>query len=782
MDHSASLGRPVLHVGSRHGRRRLVAAAALAFLAGTTLATPVLADDDQQGDAPDAAGPAVARVSLVQGAVSIKRGDSSDDVEATANAPLLAADYLSTGDDGRAEVQYDGVSLLRLDANTQVRFASLDPDKREAQLAEGTVEIRQLEGDDGRPQLDTPSISLQPLETGSYRVTVTPDGSTLVSVRSGRIAVVTPAGTNEVDAGQSIVAQGSADDPNVQSTDAVPTDDFDGFNGSRDRLELRALRQANFDPQTDGDELDAYGNWVDVPSYGRVWHPTEDVDWAPYHDGRWVWEDAYGWTWVAAEPWGWAPYHYGRWFYNAGYGGWLWTPPAYGPAYAYAPAPEPVFWRPALVSFFGFGFGGGGGVSLSIGFGNVGWVPLAPNEVYHPWYGAGNGWNGYGGYGHNGPAYSTTNITNVTNVTNVTNINYGNITRNYANAAAPGAIATVDTRRFLEGNYRPTTVSVTTLRTANVGAFRGPLPLAPTRQNLTFTNRPVPATAFRPAPTRTAFAGNAPTTNRYRFSDQRTEITNNLQSHNLPVRPEAFTQASVIPSAPTTGARYPSGNRAPGGGSGTGYRNPETGGNGGERNADTGTGYRSGTGGTPPTGNVVPPRGAAPTGSGDSPWNRFPGHGTNGTNGATPTETTPQTTAPRTRYPAGGDDRSSDGSTPTYRTPSTATGSYRTPSTTTGGYRTPATSTSTGTYRTPATSTSTGTYRAPATTSGGSYRAPAGGGYGSRPPATGTTGSTYYRAPGTGVYRKPVHPTTTVRKPPQASTSTTTPPAAAHPN
>ena len=94
----------------------------------------------------------------------------------------------------------------------------------------------------------------------------------------------------------------------------------------------------------------------------------------PYHDGRWVWEPYYGWTWVGYEPWGWAPYHYGRWLYTGGYG-WAWYP---GPVYV-----RPVY-RPALVAFFGFGSGGS---SFSLAFGNVGWVPLAPYEPFHPWWG-----------------------------------------------------------------------------------------------------------------------------------------------------------------------------------------------------------------------------------------------------------------------------------------------------------------------------------------------------------------------------------------------------------
>src|SRR5437667_4799899 len=49
----------------------------------------------------------VARVSLIHGDVSTQRGDSGDWATAILNAPIVTGDRVSTGDDGRAEVQLD---------------------------------------------------------------------------------------------------------------------------------------------------------------------------------------------------------------------------------------------------------------------------------------------------------------------------------------------------------------------------------------------------------------------------------------------------------------------------------------------------------------------------------------------------------------------------------------------------------------------------------------------------------------------------------------------------
>ncbi len=176
------------------------------------------------------------------------------------------------------------------------------------------------------------------------------------------------------------------------------------------------------------------------------------VGWAPYQSGRWVWEDWYGWTWVSDDPWGWAPYHYGRWFWNSG---WCWYPGAFGVRH---------YWSPALVGFFGFGRGGGFG----FGFGNVGWVPLAPFEVFHPWWGRGF----YGGRSFE----RNVNITNV------------NITNNFRNARALNGVSAVSSEDFRGGRFH-NIQRVSGAQVGEAGLMRGRMPIAPTSSNLRFSDR-----------------------------------------------------------------------------------------------------------------------------------------------------------------------------------------------------------------------------------------------------------------------------------------------------
>jgi hypothetical protein len=81
----------------------------------------------------------------------------------------------------------------------------------------------------------------------------------------------------------------------------------------------------------------------------------------------------WGWTWVDDASWGFAPFHYGRWVSFRGR--WCWAPGTY--------VRRPVY-APAMVAWVG---GPHVSVSVHIGGGQpVGWVPLAPREVYYPAY------------------------------------------------------------------------------------------------------------------------------------------------------------------------------------------------------------------------------------------------------------------------------------------------------------------------------------------------------------------------------------------------------------
>jgi len=95
-----------------------------------------LADD---GEDP---GRGVARISVVNGDVSVRRGDSGDWVAAAVNAPLVVEDTLATGPNSRAEVQFDYANMLRLSSNAEARFSELENPRYQLQRARGLAECR----------------------------------------------------------------------------------------------------------------------------------------------------------------------------------------------------------------------------------------------------------------------------------------------------------------------------------------------------------------------------------------------------------------------------------------------------------------------------------------------------------------------------------------------------------------------------------------------------------------------------------------------------------------
>ncbi|MGB7024708.1 MAG: DUF6600 domain-containing protein [Candidatus Acidiferrales bacterium] len=337
--------------------------------------------------------PAVARLSAIQGDVSVQRGDSGDWVAATVNTPLEAGDRVSTGNGGRAEVQLDYANVIRLDENSTIKITDLTATHIQVQVGQGLVEYSVFKNSQTDAEFDSPYSAVHPLRDGDYRIQVNGDSDSQLIVRSGQAEVSEPQGSTRIESGQMIDVQGT-DNPQYQTLDASPRDDFDSWNENRDRTILDAQSWQHTDRYYTGtQDLDGHGHWENVPDYGQVWVPDQDSGWAPYRDGQWVWEPYYGWTWQSNESWGWAPYHYGRWFV---YGGnWAWWP---GPVGVYGGWGYNPIWSPAYVSFFGWG----DGFDVGFGFGNIGWLPCGPGDFYNPWWGYGVNRVGFYGWGDRG--------------------------------------------------------------------------------------------------------------------------------------------------------------------------------------------------------------------------------------------------------------------------------------------------------------------------------------------------------------------------------------------
>jgi hypothetical protein len=360
----------------------------------------------------------VARISFVDGSVSLQPGGEGDWGSAARNRPMTIGDKIWVDKDSRAELQAGPISI-HLGSMTALSFLNLDQGITQMRLAEGSINFRVSELRQGDVyEVDAPNLAFMVKEAGAFRIDVNENGdSSRVTVLRGEGEVTAGGKTYEVHPGERAEFTGT---DNIESNinRAPGPDGLDRWAAERDLKEDNSVSGKYVSRDMPGyDDLDDYGSWRDEPEYGHVWYPAEvEPGWAPYSYGYWNWVGPWGWTWVDYSPWGFAPYHYGRWNYFGGR--WGWCPgPFYGPA----------IYGPAFVGFFGGGFGFG-----------VGWFPLGFGEPFFPWFGC----------SHNFITVINVHNTFIRN-TNVFNTNIRNV--NFVNAHNVNAVTTANRNTFVNG-------------------------------------------------------------------------------------------------------------------------------------------------------------------------------------------------------------------------------------------------------------------------------------------------------------------------------------------
>lgn len=418
---------------------RLLRALAISLLALGSAAAPLLAAATTVGTEAEADPPGrVGRIADLQGQVWLYHPEDGDWIDAERNRPLTGGDRLATEAGARAEVRV-GSTTLRLDAGSELEVLRLDDERIVLQLHSGSVAAR-LRSRETVPEFElrTGEGRFTVQRTGRYRFD-REDETSHATVYSGQALYEGQGSALTINAGQKAefwLDSGSA----AQYSIVEPSRDaFAAWNAERDRADDRSASTRYVSPEMTGvEDLDRYGAWQEHDEYGALWVPrVVSPGWAPYSTGRWAWVAPWGWTWIDEAPWGFAPFHYGRWVYVGSR--WCWAPGHY--------VRRPIY-APALVAWIG-------GPRLSIGVGTgpaIGWLPLAPREVYVPGYRVSPGY------------VRNINITHVVNITNLTTIvnnpRQAVIDRDYRNRKFPHAVtvvpaATLSTRAPVAAAARP---------------------------------------------------------------------------------------------------------------------------------------------------------------------------------------------------------------------------------------------------------------------------------------------------------------------------------------
>lgn len=351
----------------------------------------------------------VGQIAYVSGAVSFNGSGSGGWAAAAVNYPVAEGDSLYTQDGAQAAIALNA-SKISLNSDTELQITQLSDSNLAATESQGEAVFTLTDLQPGQTfTISTPRASVTITQDGQYDVVAgDANNPTIVESLLGAATVTTNAATLQVAQGQEAVLSGT--DPVQAQLAAAQPDSF-----ASSILAQAAPPPPQYVPPLVGQmtgvaELSSYGSWSQDPTYGAVWYPQVSAGWTPYREGHWANIAPWGWTWVEDEPWGFAPFHYGRWFHD--HDRWGWAPaPDYAQGGDYGPYYQPVY-APAVVSFFGLGVGVGITAALLASH-SVGWVPLAPNEPYYPYY-------------HSSPDYVRR-----LNIVNVRNINEVNTRNNY---------------------------------------------------------------------------------------------------------------------------------------------------------------------------------------------------------------------------------------------------------------------------------------------------------------------------------------------------------------
>jgi FecR protein len=282
------------------------------------LALPALAESQAR----------IVRLSDVQGSVQIDKNNGQGFEAAFVNLPITQGTHLRTGAYGRAEIEFEDGSSMRLAPNTTVEFDHLglsDEGKRisDVNLINGMAYVNWMGKDDFSLNFSHEKISLE--RPAHFRVDTSSQVANL-AVFKGDVEVEGPNGKLSVEKKKNASFDIAENDKSTVTgkIQEQPLDSWDKEAGSYH--DQYAKNNTNSPYGYGLADLNYYGAYQTVPGYGLMWQPYfTGVGWDPFLDGAWGFYPGFGYMFASAYPWGWLPYRYGTWMFVPGFG-WGWQP------------------------------------------------------------------------------------------------------------------------------------------------------------------------------------------------------------------------------------------------------------------------------------------------------------------------------------------------------------------------------------------------------------------------------------------------------------------------
>jgi FecR protein len=272
----------------------------------------------------------IVRLSDVHGTVQIDKGTGAGFENAFVNLPITQSTQLRTGENGRAEIEFEDGSSMRLAPKSTVEFSKLslsDSGKRISQvnLIEGMAYVNWLGKDDLAMNFGHEKLALD--HSAHFRADAS-DQLANLAVFKGQVEVDSPSGKVSVEKNHDATFD-SADQDKYTLAKKIPEAPLDSWDKEATSYHDQYAKN-NSTPYGYGySDLNYYGSFSNVPGYGMMWQPYfTGVGWDPFMDGAWGFYPGFGYMFASAYPWGWMPYRYGNWMFIPGMG-WMWQPGAW---------------------------------------------------------------------------------------------------------------------------------------------------------------------------------------------------------------------------------------------------------------------------------------------------------------------------------------------------------------------------------------------------------------------------------------------------------------------
>ena len=136
----------------------------------------------------------------MEGKVSFQHSSDMDWSAATINMPLEPGDRIYTGDGGRAEIEFDDGSIIRLASGTDVEMLAMRDQHVQMRMLLGLCFL--TDRSSVQFEINTPAAAFTTQDKGSYRFEVAENGDTTGIVRKGEMEAANNRFSRRIESGE----------------------------------------------------------------------------------------------------------------------------------------------------------------------------------------------------------------------------------------------------------------------------------------------------------------------------------------------------------------------------------------------------------------------------------------------------------------------------------------------------------------------------------------------------------------------------------------------------